>query len=113
MVLLLATAGGVEGVEGAASTSPVVEVPAVPSRITAPPSLKRGPVLIVVGDCVDDLEARVLFLRSRKTRGPGVLRTPLPWLGEGTLSSVPGEVNARDNVLGRKKPSLPKGMLRP
>jgi hypothetical protein len=111
MVLFLATAGGVEGVEGTASTSPVVGVPAVPPGITAPPSLKRGPVL--VEDCVDGLEARVLFLRSRKTPRPGVLMTRSPRAGEGTPSSVPGEVNARDNVLGRKKPSLPKGMLRP
>jgi hypothetical protein len=44
IVLFLATAGGVWGVEGA-STSPGVAVPECSVRMTLPPSLTRGPVL--------------------------------------------------------------------
>jgi hypothetical protein len=71
-------------------------VPEFSARPTALPSVKA-------------LEVLFLFLRSRRTASEGALCRSM----EDRALSSPGDVNARDSVLGRKKPSLPKGMLRP
>jgi hypothetical protein len=94
-----------------------VAEPGFVSQITLPPILNSGGA-VEAERGVDASESACLeladlflFLRLRKPLMADVLiRSPTR---KDSLSLALWEVNARDRVLGRKKPSLPKGMLRP
>lgn len=118
-------AGGVCGVDGtwiSISTSPArgVTVPSLPPFMTLPRSLLTGGPLLLEGSlllepCVERELLLLMRLRCSRSTPP---REGARWRSMEEeraliLPSSLGDVNARESVRGRKKPSLPRGMLRP
>jgi hypothetical protein len=80
--------------------------------MTVPPILYIG-LLDVAVDWGDDCLERLFFGRLRSRRTPADPALALSLTRNASSESRLCEVKARESVLGRKNPSLPRGIDRP